>query len=1176
MNKFYKSLSLSAFILLLIQVTFPTHSQAQVLVSRRRARVQRFANKSSNPSEFAEGFSFFDNLNPGHDTIIHALYPESYQTTGLIHELIPGMDYMQLIRDDGHVWVNNEGNPYAWYGSWAMTAHDDKLYVTYSPGTPGNDGSEAALLEITQNGGTISQNDVHILGYQNEQGAMAVEYNDATDTLYMPGVDPADPAHSPTECADQWDCGNFYTYSESTGFHKYRTLGFPRVIHALGLHVDDDGTVYAATGAWNPEDDGFSTHCRDGDYYCKGKIFSTHSNLNHWTEISAPSDYRVWDIQRAGNYLYATYGPHYSGEPTCSILRSKDGFTSYEILDIPKTPEDNSPQYAHCRTRMIENNGSIYTYATGNSAHTRGRVLRITGDRVQVLNSAITGEGFGGGFTYSYNPMVVADDGLIYFIRERGYIYSGSKIALYRTQDFSHIQKIAEMVNPSTHNRFFATAITYWPARNSIVIAEGGDEANGGTNTGKLWEIRLSSSELQPYYDFQVTPTEGFYPLTVQASLNYGQSSIVSAKWDFDGDGIVDSTGLGTQTFTYKKPGVYSVEVKIEDDSGHTVSVSKDNYVHVTDPVHASFDSEVIENNGSSVRVKFSDTSTSADPDNPIVSWEWDFDNDGSIDSVEQNPIHTYTGFGVFDVKLTVKLADNIHQGSVLHKDVAHLYMFDDIGTDPLIPSDMLTFGHNSSSADWIDMNNDGILDLFLSNGQNLSREQNALFSRTSLTSPFVAVNNALTETANSSGQATWGDIDNDGDLDLFVPNFNLNEKDKLYRNDGNSVFTDVSDQQANFPYGVNSTSGNFGDIDNDGDLDLYVTTWGGQQNRLYINNGYNFFVERTSGVETLSTNSYNSFSSTFGDYDNDGDIDLFVANYSDTANRLYKNTGNGHFVLVENIVSDDRGSTLGGSWGDFDNDGDLDLLVANAPFWLPGTSNFYGHNRLFRNDGDDEFNEVIVPGMSDHQDRYRTTSSAMWVDVDNDGWIDIYTTNATGPNHFYKNNHGVFTEVRQDVTPDIPHTRTGGQAWGDFDNDGDLDLYTLGVAGHSNMIFRNNTRSHAWLKVKLIGTASNKYGYGAKVAVFTRPAYFAVKHIGPIRYLKVQHIDPINVYTKELTNVQGKNAQQDPSLLFGLGDAKEIIYLEVTWPSGVKNVYEDIDLNKSIELIEDASSLDG
>jgi hypothetical protein len=285
-----------------------------------------------------------------------------------------------------------------------------------------------------------------------------------------------------------------------------------------------------------------------------------------------------------------------------------------------------------------------------------------------------------------------------------------------------------------------------------------------------------------------------------------------------------------------------------------------------------------------------------------------------------------------------------------------------------------------------------------------------------------------------------WGDYDNDGDQDLYVTTYNFGSF--LYRNDGGGVFTSPFGSTTPPNDNFDGTGIAWGDYDNDGDLDLYLAQGNGQANRLFQNNGDGTFSDVTSGPLGDAGTTYGI---AWGDYDKDGDIDLYIANFG-TANKLFRNDGGGFFVDANGGTPlGDAGDGCGVAWGDYDNDGDLDLYLVNGSFQP---------NKLFRNDGGGTFTDVTSPPLNDAL----FGIGAAWGDYDNDGDLDLYLVNGNqGANKLFRNNGGgSFTDVTSGPLGDA--SSGYGCAWGDYDNDGDLDLYlTNGGSPSNNKLFRND-----------------------------------------------------------------------------------------------------------------------
>jgi hypothetical protein len=289
----------------------------------------------------------------------------------------------------------------------------------------------------------------------------------------------------------------------------------------------------------------------------------------------------------------------------------------------------------------------------------------------------------------------------------------------------------------------------------------------------------------------------------------------------------------------------------------------------------------------------------------------------------------------------------------------------------------------------WGDYDNDGDLDLFVANsyGQN-----NFLFTNNGAGDLTKVLSGAVVTDGGNSIGCAWGDYDNDGDLDLVVANAD-GQNNFLYTNNGDGSFTKVT-AGALVEDGGDSDSCAWGDYDNDGDLDLFISNLD-QNNFLYTNNGDGSFTKVTSG--SIVEDGGNSAGCAWGDYDNDGDLDLYVTNAYDQNNFLYTNNGDGSFTKVTSgSIVEDGGRSADCAWGDYDNDGDLDLYVANV-----GNQN----NFLYTNNGNGSFTKVtsgvvVTDGGN--------SSACAWGDYENDGDLDLFVSNGNGPqNDFLYANNG-------------------------------------------------------------------------------------------------------------------------------------------------------------------------
>ena len=226
-----------------------------------------------------------------------------------------------------------------------------------------------------------------------------------------------------------------------------------------------------------------------------------------------------------------------------------------------------------------------------------------------------------------------------------------------------------------------------------------------------------------------------------------------------------------------------------------------------------------------------------------------------------------------------------------------------------------------------------------------------------------------------------------------------------------------------------------WGDYDNDGHLDLIVTAGNPEitHNVLYRNNGDGTFSGITTGPIYAETFRDGFHAPSWGDYDNDGFLDLFIAGH-DIVNRLFHNDGDGSFTrITDSVLVSDLAHSEGRAWVDYDNDGDLDLFVSNA---------FDFENVLYRNDGLGVFTKVTTSGLSE---RVEDTVASCWADYDNDGFLDLFLANAQKNSLYHNNGDGTFTSITNSavVTDAIAANEVFlNCAWGDYDNDGFLDLF--------------------------------------------------------------------------------------------------------------------------------------
>jgi enediyne biosynthesis protein E4 len=338
-----------------------------------------------------------------------------------------------------------------------------------------------------------------------------------------------------------------------------------------------------------------------------------------------------------------------------------------------------------------------------------------------------------------------------------------------------------------------------------------------------------------------------------------------------------------------------------------------------------------------------------------------------------------------------------------------------------------------------------------------------------------------------------WGYVNNDLYPDLFVSNgfytsAHPGGNNSLYLNDGPPDFTFTKiDTSVVSNDNSPSDGASFGDYDNNGTLDLFVVNWYGINNLLYKNVGNGSFSRITN--LNLVLNGGHSECAAWGDYDNDGFLDLYVANSGETsapeANFLFHNKKDGTFErITTGSVVTDKFYTRGVTWIDYDNDGDLDLYTCNER----NQKNSLYKNML-KETGTASFQSVTGLNIVSNG---KTSWSACWGDFNNDGYLDLSLANGwpvlNNQNQLFLNNgNGTFTEVLND--PVVKDTSAFGCAsWGDFDNDGDLDLFVTTSYANSpskNLLYKNmlmETGVASFIKVTegdIVNDIGNSYGAG-------------------------------------------------------------------------------------------------
>jgi hypothetical protein len=345
----------------------------------------------------------------------------------------------------------------------------------------------------------------------------------------------------------------------------------------------------------------------------------------------------------------------------------------------------------------------------------------------------------------------------------------------------------------------------------------------------------------------------------------------------------------------------------------------------------------------------------------------------------------------------------------------------------------------------------------------------------------FTKITNGLivNDTSWSYG-CCWADFNNDGKQDLFVCNNRTGNKNNLmYFNNGDGTFTKVTTgavvTDGGSSYGCTSA-----DFDNNGAIDLFVANYG-ENNFLYSNNGNGTFTKITTGA--IVNDGGNSTGCGWADYDRDGYVDLFVCNRNQ-ANFLYHNNGNCTFTKITTGAIVTNVSNSGGcGWADFNNDGYPDLFVANA-----GPAADF----LYRNNGNGTFTQITNdPVVND----VLHSSGGSWGDYNNDGNLDLFITCGvigTGNDRLFLNNgNGTFTKITNDPIVNFTHW-SGGSGWGDFNNDGWLDMFVGGYDG-VNFVFKNNTNgSFTKIDTGILATDGN-YKEGAGWCDYDNDGYLDI-----------------------------------------------------------------------------------
>ena len=489
----------------------------------------------------------------------------------------------------------------------------------------------------------------------------------------------------------------------------------------------------------------------------------------------------------------------------------------------------------------------------------------------------------------------------------------------------------------------------------------------------------------------------------------------------------------------------------------------------------------------------------------------------------------------------------------------------------------------HGSGAGFFDSDGDGDLDLYLVNGSTFETYQersgpgNSLYRNDG--------DGSFSDVAAASGvdDAGWGagcavgDIDNDGDRDLYVTNYGAN---LLYGNRGDGTFADLT-ADAGVAGDAYSAGAAFFDYDNDGDLDLYVANYlrfdlrdnprvdcdyvggiktycgplgmEGGVDVLYRNDGGGRFADVTGSSGVGASAIYFGLGVLPGDFDGDGLVDLYVAN-DQTPNLLFRNRGDATFAesgLVSGVAysgDGDEEAGMGVDSGDFDGDGDPDLYVTNF---------FRESNTLYRNEGGGRFSDFTVQADLEAVTLTRLGWGTAFADLDNDGDLDLFAANGhvfpevddapTGTSYrqqnqvFRNDGGGGFADVSAAAGPGLRVEKVSrGASFGDYDDDGDVDVLVVNL-NDTPTLLRNDREEGNCLVVEVAGTKSNRDGAGAEVRV----------RAGGQTQVRV--VDSSGSYL----------SASDIRAHFGLGSLEEVESVAVRWPDGSEQTIAAVPANK-------------
>ncbi len=490
------------------------------------------------------------------------------------------------------------------------------------------------------------------------------------------------------------------------------------------------------------------------------------------------------------------------------------------------------------------------------------------------------------------------------------------------------------------------------------------------------------------------------------------------------------------------------------------------------------------------------------------------------------------------------------------------------------------------SGCAFIDYNNDGWSDIVLLTckdwtGYPTGKRQTMALYRNNHDGTFADVTKSAGLAVELYGiGVAAADYDNDGDDDLYV---SCLEADRLFQNQGDATFVDVT-KQAGIHNPSFGTSCAWFDYDKDGNLDLYVAnyvewtietdifctldgtnkayctpeSYHGQSSRLFRNRGDGTFVD-VSRISRIEDRTSKSLGVCIFDYNSDGLLDIFEANDTQP-NKLYHNNGDGTFIetgLNVGIAYSENGvatGAMGIDAGDYDGSGRESLVIGNFSNEMMN---------LYHNEGEIFIDDAPIANIG-NASLLTLTFGCFFFDFDLDGRLDIFAANghveneinavqsevtyAQVPHLFRNSGYGKFQDVALKIGTDLAKPIVGrGAAYGDIDNDGDWDILITTSNGLAHLYRNDAGNQNRWIKLKLIGSKSNRNGIGARVTITSKSG----------------------TQTRTLKSGSSYCSQSELSLIFGIGQTPRIDMIEVNWPSGVVDRLVNVNPNQLLVVDE-------